>query len=302
MSGKIKILSLGLVGALVILAGIILVLNADPPGSTDIILKARFISGNTLNVWDPQDPNNPDDDFILPNRIVNDIENLYYQNGTGVFIALRNDPGKISYSGGYLDFYITTDRRSPRYVNLYFDSVVDPAHEDLKSVCGNDYFLDPAVIAPIGTTYFWMKSGGEWEWGIDPDEPKGLPVLKPKGDAPFNFITMADGQEAYVYIDRFKFSVPDDKLTKYNETRDVYTFADCCWVKVKASDWDGEKVNTWTLTPVTEPFKHGSWDPNYEWCEHPNGAIPYRIYSSAYLSCNHGTYRMPWQLVITRLP
>jgi hypothetical protein len=290
MSGRIGIRGFMCAGVLAALfAGAGLILNAGIQAGSDIPLRAMFIRGTGLGVRDAEGN-------LVPNKIVNDIENLYYENGPNTSIVLMGDPDRP----GILSWSMTTSRRSPRYINFFFDSVIAPAGSNLSSTCGQDYFLDPGAPSPVGTSWLWMWTGGELE--LIPDPTDGIPVFVPRENN-LNLAAMADGQVAYTYLDRYLFSPMDYKATKYNETRDMYGFADCKWVKVVASGWDGTKVNTWTISPVTEAFKHDDFDPeSHAWCVHPAGAIPQMLYSNAHLSCNHGTYRMPWQLVVTRLP
>jgi len=279
-----------LLGGLAILAGIILTLNAGP-GGTVVNVRARFISGYTLDVKDAL--GNP-----IPNKIVNDDPSAYFENVGNSIIQLMDSP-KL---GRCLFMSIVTDRTSPRHAEISLDSVVSAPSSSLPLSCTKPYFIyDPMHnVPPVSTVKLFMKAQGEWEMIADPTDPLGIPTLSPK-DSSLNFLAMTDGQEAYVYVGFFYFDVPDlPETKKVDESAMDYWFADCLWAKVKAWDWDGQKVNTWTFTPVTEPFKHKAWDNSGNWCYHPEGAIPYMLYSNARLSCNHGTYNMPWQLEITR--
>jgi len=279
MSGKTRFLSSGLAAVLAVFVGIILVLNADPPSNTIVKVKARFISGDTTIPG-------------LPNKIVNDDPAAYYENVGNNIIELMDS----SKQGKCLFLTILIDQFSPRHVNLYFDSVSSGPGQDIPGYCAKPYFL-PAGSAPVETRKLHMKAGGEWE---KIDDGSGFPILRPK-DSDLNFLTMTNEQETYVYIGFFYFDVPDLKATrKVDESRVDYWFADCLWATVKAWDWDGEKVNKWTFKPVTIPFKHAAWGNPEAWCYHPEGAIPYMVYSNASLSCDQGTYRMPWELEISR--
>lgn len=281
MSGKTRILSLGLVGVLVVLAGIILVLNAAPVSNTVVKVKARFInqdeSGNSLGY-----------------KIVNDIEGYYYENVGNNILEIMDS----SKQGRCIFLTIRTDQFSPRFVKLYFNDVVTPPAA--PGGCAMPYFIyDPGHnTPPIETVKLHMKVAGEWE---KIEDGTNLPTLQPKAGE-LNFLTMQDGDETYVYIPFFYFDVPDLKDTrKVDESRMDYWFLDCLWAKIKADMWDGTRVNRWTLEPVIESFKHRAWDyPKHDWCYHYEGAIPYTIYSNASSSCVHGTYRMPWKLEITR--
>ena len=78
------------------------------------------------------------------------------------------------------------------------------------------------------------------------------------------------------------------------------------YVKVKAGDWDGTKVNSWTITPVTEKFKHMKGEtanlPVPEYYLYPEGTIPRWLFSNAIRACFHGIYNLPYELRISRLP
>ena len=286
MTIKTRVLSCGLVALLVVSVGLVLGLNADRPSNTVVKVKARFISGYATVPGG----------LVLPNKIVNDDPAAYYENVGNNILEIIDS----SKQGKSIFLTIVTDRTSSRYANLYFDSAVSGPGQNLPSYCTLPYFIYPQVTVPIETARLHMKVMGEWEMIPDPADPYGIDTLSPK-DGELNFLTMADQQVTYVYIPFFYFNVPDLKATrKVDESRVDYWFADCLWGTVKAWDWDGEKVNTWTLTPVTEPFKHKAWDGSNTWCYHPEGAIPYMIFSNASLSCDHGTYRMPWELEITR--
>ncbi len=288
MSGKIKVLVLVAAGAIVLIAGLTAVSEADAP-VPDIPVKARFLSGFGLDVHDQYG-------LPIPNKVLNDIEGAHYQSaGPNSHVVLHKDSGSNAY---YFCMYLTTDRKCPRFVNLHFDAMLVPPGTGLKSACANDYFIDRG-IAPIETTWFWMTTAGEWE--LIPDPSDGLPILNAKENT-LDLVTMTDGQAAYTYIFRYMFHVRDDKSSSYREDRDTYSLVDCQWGKIVASDWDGQKVNTWTVSAVTEPFKHKALDGSGAWCDHPEGAIPHPLISNAYCSCYHGTYRMPWQLEITRRP
>lgn len=284
MSDRTKVFTMYCLGLLTAFAGILLVLNAAVPSNTVVKVKARFISGSLPGI-------------DIPNNIVNDDPSAYYENVGNNILEVMDS----SKQGRCLYLTIITDQFSSRSVDFYFNSVASDPGQNLPSYCAMPYFIYPQVTAPIGTVKFHMKvSGGEWDMVPDPGDPNKIPTFMPT-DRQLNFLTMADGQEAFVYINRFYFDVPDLPATrKVDESRVDYWFADCLWAKVKASDWDGTKVNTWTFSPVTEPFKHRAWDGSETWCYHPEGALPYMIYSNASLSCNHGRYRMPWQLEATR--
>jgi hypothetical protein len=277
MSGKIKIGGLVVAAALVVLAGVILVLKAAPVSNTVVKVKARFIN---------QDENgNP-----LGHKIVNDIEGYYYENVGNNILEIMDS----SKQGKCIFLTIRTDQFSPRFVKLYFNDIVTPPAA--PGGCAMPYFIyDPGHnTPPIGTVKLHMKVAGEWE---KIEDGADLPTMQPKAGE-LNFLTMTGGQVAYVYIPFFYFDVPDLKDTrKVDESGMDYWFLDCLWAKITADMWDGTKVNRWTLEPVTEAFKHRDGS---GWCYHYEGAIPYIVYSNASSSCVHGKYRMPWKLEITR--
>jgi hypothetical protein len=282
MLGKTRTLSWGILAALAIFVGIFVTSNAEAQKSTGIPLKARFISGDGLGVTDP---------ILGPvlNQFENDKPGVYYENTGTNLIEL----------GSSIVVRIVTDRTSSRYVKISFDSSVAGPGNQIPSGCAKPYFIYP-VVKPVLTKKLYMKTGGEWEKVIDPGYPD-YPTLRPTSSGNLDIAGMTEGQETYIYVTFFYFNPQDDTSTKrIDESRVDYWFADCLWAKIKASDWDGEKVNTWTLQPVTEAFKHLAWDGSGNWCLHPEGAIPYMLYSNSSLSCDHGTYRMPWQLEVTR--
>jgi len=283
MSGKIKIGGLVLVAALVVLAGIILVLNANAQkgkGWPAPNAKARFISGDT----------------VIPgilNKIVNDDPAAYYENVGNNTISIGDPHWIVS---------IHTDRLSSRYVNLYFDNVVSGPGQNLPTACAKPYFIYP-VITPVTTTHLYMKGSGELELIPDPNDPD-YPTLQTK-DSWLNFDNMTEGQETITYATWFYFHVPDLKSTKgTDESRVIYSFIDCKWVKVKAYDCYGGKANRWVFKPITEPFKRRPWDWDGVtdiWIYHPEGSIPHEFISNSMSKCDHGTYRMPWELEIVRI-
>lgn len=288
MSGKKGILSLAFVGVLVVLAGVILVMNANAQkgkGWPALNAKARFISGDT----------------IIPgilNKIVNDDPAAYYENVGNNTISIGNPHWIVS---------IYTDRQSSRYVNLYFDNVVSGPGQDLPSFCAKPYFIYPQIIVPITTTHLYMKGTGELELIPDPNDPD-YPTIQTKNST-LNFDNMTEGQETITYATWFYFHVPDLKSTKgTDESRVINSFMGCQWVKVTAHDYYGGKAHRYVFKPITEPFKRRPWDWDPEdplqidrWIYHPEGTIPHELFSSSSTQCDHGTYRMPWELEIVRI-
>lgn len=272
--------ALFLVAGSVLFLGVVSFTNGDMPRSTDILLKAMFISGDTLGIG-------------IPNKIVNDVENAYYLNGSSNFIVLRNGPISQGIGGGFLVVDIVTGSRSPRFVNMWLDSVAAPPGV-IPSGCTFPYFIYQFPTCPVPTSRLLLKSTSEYEI-TSLENPI---MLKQKANL-LNFLTMADGQEAYVELDRHQFQVADSSLTKnYNDSRETYWIDFPYYAKVKAYDWDGAKVNSWIVTPISTAFRVDKGEGVY--MDYPDGMIPCRVFSNSQQRCLHGVYNLPWQLVITR--
>jgi hypothetical protein len=165
--------------------------------------------------------------------------------------------------------------------------------------------LTPVPIVPISTIKWEMRTTNECIMSTETDA-EGYHELTIKENY-LNLLTMGDGQEAYAYVFRMCFYVADSKLTKRNDSQDWYILEwEPNYVKVKAGDWDGTKVNSWTITPVTEKFKHMKGEtanlPVPEYYLYPEGTIPRWLFSNAIRACFHGIYNLPYELRITRLP
>jgi len=290
MSGKMRFLPLAFVGVLVVLAGIILVLNANAQkgkGWPALNAKAKFISGNTTILGNPW---TTEDDLVVPNKILNDVEGAYYEN-------VGNNTISIGYPHWIVSIH--TDRESSRFVNLYFDDIVSPPGQNFPSYCAKPYFIYPS-ITPVTTTHLYMKGSGEFELIPDPLNPTTIPpTLQAKENSTLNFDNMTEGQETITSATWFYFHVPNLTSTKgTDESRVMYSFADCRWVKVTAYDFDGVKANRWIFKPLTEWFKHGTpgnWDTHFQ------GTVPHMLYSTSSTGCDYGTYLMPWELEIVRI-
>ncbi len=275
MSGKIK-------QSVWILLAVLSMSLAFVPWIEAITIKAWFVSGNLPGV-------------TIPNKILNDHDGLFYQNGGGNSIFLNNVDGHLVFS---------VASRSGRSINLYFDSEVVPPGTNLKDYCGTPYFLTPVPIVPISTIKWEIITKNECVMSPETDA-EGYHELTIKENV-LNLLTMGDGQEAYAYIFRMCFYVADSKLTKRNDSRDWYMLEwEPNYVKIKAGDWDGTKANSWTITPVTEKFKHMKGEtanlPVPEYYLYPEGTIQRWLFSNATRACFHGIYNLPYELRITRL-
>jgi len=246
-------------------------------------VKALFVGGNLPGV-------------AIPNKILNDSPGVFYQNGGGNSVF-------ISAADGHLVFSVAA--KSGRCVNLYFDSQVVAPGTGLKDYCGAPYFLAPVPIVPVVTIKWEFITKNECLMGAEVDA-EGYRELLIK-DNVLNLLTMGDGQEAYAYVQRMDFYVADSKLTKRNDSRDRYMLDwEPNYVKIEASDWDGVKANSWTITPVTERFKHmkseTAGQPVPEYYLYPEGTIPRWLFSNAIRGCFHGIHNLPYELQISRLP
>lgn len=247
----------------------------------NVPVKALFLDGNLPGVF-------------VPNKILNDSPGVFYQSGGGNSIFLGGADGHLVFS---------VDAKSGRHVDLHFDSQVVPPGTGLKDYCGIPYFLTPVPIVPIPTTKWRIITSNECVMSSEVDAD-GYRDLLIKGNA-LNFLTMSEGQVAYAYVFQMDFYVADSKLTQRNDSRDMYILQwEPNYVKVIASGWDGAKVNSWTITPITEKFKHmkgetADW-PVPEYYLYPEGTVPRWLFSNAIRSCFHGIHNLPYELRIIR--
>ena len=128
-------------------------------------------------------------------------------------------------------------------------------------------------------------------------------ILEKKSNV-LNFVSMTEGQVAYVQLDRNWFNPVDSSSTKrYDDSRDCYAFEYPYYVKVRASGWDGTKVTAWIVTPITEAFwihRGADADGNPVYDKYPAGTIQVRIFYFSIQSCFYGIYNFPWELEISR--
>jgi hypothetical protein len=242
-------------------------------------LKAMFVSGNL-----------PDVD--IPNKILNDSGG-YYQTGNGNYVHLREGDGSLWFS-------VEVVSRSKRSVVLCFDSQIAPPAMNLGDNCGVPYFLP----GPVSTIKWRFGTKNECVLSESPDA-EGYYEMTIK-DNILNLLTMQEGQVAYAYLQPMDFYVADSKVTKRNDSRDMYILDwEPNYVMVRASGWDGTKVTTWTITPVTAKFKHmkgeTAGDPEPQYYLYDNGTIPRWLFSNARRGCFHGIYNLPYELILTRL-
>jgi hypothetical protein len=269
--------ALSLVAWSMLFLGVVQVTNGGKPGSRDVLLKAMFVSGNLPDV-------------VIPNKILNDNGGQFYQNGSSNTVLLNGTSGSLVFD---------VVAKSGRSVVLLFDSVIAPPGTNLNGNCGTPYFLP----GPVSTTKWEMGTKNECIMSEEPDAD-GYYELTIK-DNYLNLLAMKDGQVAYAYFQRMAFYVADSKTTTRNDSRDWYILDwEPNYVMVRAYDWDGTKVNSWSITPVTTKFKHmkaeTAGDPVPQYYLYPDGTIPRWLISNATRSCFHGIYNLPWELVITR--
>lgn len=246
---------------------------------SNVPVKAMFLSGNLPDV-------------AIPNKILSD-NGGYYESGSGNYVYLRGGDGSLC-------FTVVVGSRSKRSVVLLFDSQIAPPGTDLPDTCGVPYFL-PGPVSTI-----------QWQFGT-----KNECVLSESSDAEgyyemtikdniLNLLTMQDGQVAYAYLQPMWFYVADSKATKRDDSRDMYILDwEPNYVMVRASGWNGSKVTSWTITPVTTKFKHmkseTAGDPEPQYYLYDNGTIPRWLFSNARRGCFHGIYNLPFELIIARL-
>jgi len=235
----------------------------------NVPVKAMFLSGNLPGI-------------AIPNKILND-QGGYYQEGGGNYVHLKGGDGAF-----YM--HVVVGSRSKRSVVLLFDSQIAPPGTDLPDTCGVPYFLP----GPVSTIDWQFGTKNECVLSETPDS-EGYYEMTIK-DTNLNLLKMRDGQVAYAYVWRMWFS--ESGYSYFLEWEPDY-------LMVKASGWDGTKVTTWTITPVTAKFKHMKGetanDPVPQYYLYDNGTIPRWLCSSARRGCFHGIYNLPFELIITRL-
>jgi len=228
----------------------------------------------------------------IPNKILNDGGG-YYQSGNGNYVHLREGDGSLC-------FTVVVGSRSKRSVVLDLGSQIAPPATNLGDKCGVPYFL-PGPVSTI-----------KWEFGtknecvlMGPPDSDGYYEMIIK-DNILNLLAMQEGQVAYAYLQPMMFYVADSRTTKRNDSRDLY-FLDWepNYVEVRVTGWDGTRAISWTVTPVTMPFKHmkseTAGDPVPQYYFYPNGTIPRWLFSNAIRSCFHGIYNLPYELILERL-
>jgi hypothetical protein len=289
--------------ALAVCLGLGSILKGDQPRATDIRLKAKFIVGSIMKGGN-----------VITNKITNDTADYYLSNLTN-FIVLRNDPGSDRVGGGFFVLDIVSTTKSSASPFIWLDSPVGPPYDPgpnctpggsvncLSSYCVRPYFIYPNVIYPLKTSRLLFKSGFEFESLGGSGGPTDPVILKQKPNL-LNFVTMLDGQTAYVEFNRNWFWPVDSIATKrYNDSTDCFSFGWPYYVKVTAY-WDGTgRANRWMVTPINENFKIYKGDddnhlPIYD--EYPDGTILQPIFYFSIRSCHYGRYYFPWELEISR--
>jgi hypothetical protein len=279
-----KIGSLALLGIVVILGTMSAQKGGGSVVTKDIPLKAIFTDGL---------------------KITNDHSGVSYAHqGT--------KPGQndilISSQTGRLIFVVYGN--SGRFVNLHLDDVLaDPVPvENLPSECDcvPPYFIYPEIHQVVPTTYIIISTTFECQKITHEDNTGTWAELIPSSRDYLNFATMTKGQTAYVCGrgNTIQFRTTDDPTTtNYDESVDLFSlFQEPQFFTVTAGDWDGDTVMDWTVTPFAERYKAVAKVNNVPTLlDFPLGGVPRRMTSSAYRSCDHGTFFMPFELKLARL-
>ena len=110
-----------------------------------------------------------------------------------------------------------------------------------------------------------------------------------------NFTTMRMGETKGVcgLGNTIRFRTKDNSATRnHDESQDEYGLVmDPQYYLVKATDWDGNGVLDWILTPVCGDLKVKEADGTYS--DYPYGTVLRQVVSSGQRVCDHGTYWMP---------
>jgi hypothetical protein len=289
-----KIFSLALLAVVVVL-GATAGLNGGGGGggNQDIPLKATFSAG----------PFGPYGSYgYLVGKFRNDKTDPYVHQGTksGMNQILISQPATMG------RFLFVIYAASGRYLNLHLDTVLYPpvAIGDLPPECDclQPYFIYPNIISPIQTTMISISTTWECQYISHNDETGSWAELIPIPKQYFNFAKMSPGETKYACgrgnIIQFR-TTDDPNTTNYDESLDMYNlYQEPQFFVVKAIGNQGG-ITEWIITPFAERFKAKDHDGIYQ--DYPYGCVPRRVVSSAYASCNHGTFLMPFELKIARM-
>ena len=261
----------------------------------DIPLKATFSAGS----FGPYGSYG-----YLDGKFTNDITDPYVHQGTktGQNQILINQPATMG------RFIMVIYRTAPghRFVNLHLNSMLYPpvAIGDLPPECDclQPYFIYPNILPQIQTTYFYMCTTYEYQRKDSSDEKGPYAEFTPMPKSYLNFAKMLPGDERYAcgFGSDIRFRTTDNPLTtNYDESYDIYNLFQAPQVFVVKAWGNQSGVSYWTITPFDGRFK--AEDNHRILQDNIYGCVPRRVTSSAYSSCDHGTFMMPFELKIERL-
>jgi hypothetical protein len=234
-------------------------------------------------------------------KIRNDTPNLpyvYQGSRTGQNYLVISQPGTTG------DFRMCIHGGSGRFVKFLFNDVLQPPRpvSELPSVCLHPYFIYPTIKVPVETTYIFISTARECQYIYHDDASNPWTELIPMENY-LNFTTMRIGETRGVcgLGNTIRFRTKDDPATRnYNESQDEYGLVmDPQYYLVKATDWDGNNIMDWILTPICGDLKVKEADGTYS--DYPYGTVLRQVVSSGQRVCDHGTYWMPFELKIARM-
>jgi len=279
-----KVFSLALLAVFVVLGATAGLNGGGGGGNQNIPLKATFSAG-------PFGPYGPYG--YLEGKIRNDNEDTWYVHQgtkagqTQILIYQPATQGRL-----YIVIY-----EAAHGVNLHFDSLLYPPLEISQLPADKDcvppFFIYPDIISPIQAERIRMGTTFECQYVSHTDEKGPWAELIPMTRQYLNFTKMRIGETKYVC------GMGNTIQFKTKESIELFSlFQEPQYFTVKAVDFNGDGVMDWILTPFAERYK--AVDLNGNLVDYPYGGVPRRVTSSAYRSCDHGTFLMPFELKITR--
>jgi hypothetical protein len=285
MSGRIKILGLILTAALAVLAASSLTGEASLGAASDDPCDGHYVGLGLKAVFSGS---YYEGDVLYESSIYNDVPGFSYRysvpDGDCVFYFRNGHVG------------LTVDRsRNGRFVNMLF--LGEPAFPQGTYCAPNPYFLRPGVPEGSWPKRFYFRTYGAYTWSRD---AQGKLILQ-KASTGIDFPAMKVGDVAYCDTN-LRFWIMDNDQTEYDESLDEYWASDDP-VRVSCEARDG--VVKWIIRPIAETYtvrteakvknKIVVSETTY------SNSLFRTIISGPRTSCLHGTFFLPFELVMERL-
>lgn len=227
-------------------------------------------------------------DVLYEGSIYNDIPDYFYSysvpDGDCVFYFRNGHVG------------LTVDRsRNGRYVNMQF--LGEPKYPTGDLCAPNPYFLGPGLEEGTWPRRFYFRTSTAYTWSRNGE---GKLVLQ-SALTGIDFPAMVPGDVAYC-DSLIRFWVMDDPDTSYDESQDEYWCSNDP-VKVTCVLIDG--VVKWTIRPIAETYiirMETKVKKSVVVTETSYSNSLFRtIISGIRTSCLHGTFYLPFELIMERL-